>query len=228
MRSPSAAALILAFGLLFLAGPVLAQSAPRIRATLLSFQGNLLTVQTEDREQQVIELAPTALIVQQQKRGLGDIKQGDYVGVTFLTGRDGQRRAQEAHIFPEVLRNNGEGLFGIDGGRFMLNGTVRTTGPDLLTIGYRGAQGGDGASCTGRAPRAGGCQGEVDIVVAPGVPVRALVAGDKSLLVPGAVLAISLVAGNSGHPMSPGLTVEGMAPPETPQPKPVTPPVRSR
>jgi hypothetical protein len=206
-----AAVLFLALGFALAASPALAQSAPRIRATLISFQGNLLTVETNDHEQQVIELSPTALIVQQQKRTLADIKAGDYVGATFLAARDGSRRAQEVHIFPDVLRGSGEGLFGVDGGRFMIDGTVKAAGPALLTIAYRGAGGGDGANCTGRAPRAGGCQGEADIAVAPGVPVRALVPGDKNLLVPGAVLAISLVAGNGGHPMSPGLTVEGMA-----------------
>src|SRR4051812_34823810 len=160
MRFGYAAVLSLTLGFAVAANPAQAQSAPRVRATLVSLQGNLLTVETEDHEQQVIELSSTALIVQQQKRTVADIKTGDYIGATYLTARDGAHRAQEVHIFPEVLRGSGEGLFGIDGGRFMIDGTVKATGPGLLTISYRGADGGDGPGCTGRAPRAGGCQGE--------------------------------------------------------------------
>jgi len=69
-----------------------------------------------------------------------------------------------------------------------------------------------GPACSGRAPKAGGCKGSTTIAVAAGVPVIALLDGDKSLLVPGAILAVSILAGPDGKPVTPGLTVEGNAP----------------
>jgi hypothetical protein len=154
---------------------------------------------------------PGARIVAQEKRALSDIKAGDFIGATITLAKDGSRHAQEVHLFPESLRGSGEGLFPLDGGHFMIGGAVSAVSPTTLSLDYRGGSDAGAKDCTGRAPAAGGCHGHADLTVAAGVPVTALVEGDTHLLVPGAVVAVSILAGAEGHPMTPGLTVE--APP---------------
>ena len=92
----------LAFALLFALAPSLAmaQSAPRIKAVVQSFDGKLLTVKTSDPEPMQIGLMPSTRIMRQDKHALGDIKVGDYVGATIINAKDGSHRAQEVHLFP--------------------------------------------------------------------------------------------------------------------------------
>lgn len=203
----------------------MAQAVPRIKGVLMSFDGKLLTVKTIDPEPMRVGLMPVTRIVKQEKRALIDIKPHDYVGATITVAKDGSRHAQEVHVLPDSLRGSSEGLFAIDNGHFMLGGTVAKVDAGQLSVDYRGASDAGAATCTGRAPRTGGCDGHADVIVAAGVPVTALVQGDNSLLVPGAVLAISILAGPDGHPVTPGITVEGMAAQDAPGAAP--PPARA-
>ena len=203
---------------LALSSPAAAQTVPRIKAKLLSFDGTLMSVDAGDAKPMIVGLMPATRIVKQEKRALADIKTGDFVGATAIAAKDGSRRAQEVHVLPDELRGSGEGVVAAGSNRFMIGGTVSATAPGTLTVQYHGSEGGDGPACTGRAlPLPGGCQGSATIAVAAGVPVVGLVHGDKSLLVPGAVLAISILAGPDGHPVTPGLTVEGVTPPDAPK-----------
>ena len=68
--------------------------------------------------------------------------------------------------------------------------------------------GSDGPTCTGRAPRQGGCKGELTFALAAKAPVITIKPGDKSMLAPGKVAAISVIAGPDGHLVTPGLTIE--------------------
>ncbi len=190
----------------------MAQSVPRIKAVVVSFDGKLITVKTSDPEPMQIGLMPSTRIMRQEKRALADIKPGAYIGATIVNGRNGSRRAQEVHIFSESLRGDGEGLFAVDKDRFMIDGTVTAATSELVGVDYRGKGDANDKVCTGRAPASGGCNGHADIIVAASTPVTGLVDGDTSLLVPGAVLAISIVAGSNGHPVTPGLTVQGSNP----------------
>ena len=213
------------------AGAAMAQGVPRIKARVIGFDGKLLTLDTGDDKPMTVGLLPNTQIVKQEKRALADLKSGDYAGATFIITRNGARSAQEVHVFPQSLRGNSEGIVNLTSNRFLIGGTVSAAGQGSLTLDYHGSQGADGADCTGRAHNpivAGvGCQGSAVLTVAPGVPVVALLDASSSLLVPGAVLAISIVAGPEGHPVSPGLTVEGAgAPAEKPPAAPSGPPRR--
>jgi hypothetical protein len=208
---------VLLFGFALSSGAA-AQTVPRIKAKLLSIDGTLMSVDAGDAKPMTVGLLPATKIVKQEKRALTDIKAGDYVGATFITAKDGSRRAQEVHVLPDELRGSGEGIIAAGPNRFTIGGTVSAAAPGALTLQYHGSEGTDGSACTGRAlPLPGGCQGSATIAVAPGVPLVGLVHGDKSLLVPGAVLAISVLAGPDGHPVTPGLTVEGMTPADAPK-----------
>jgi hypothetical protein len=212
---------------LCLGGPAAAQSVPRIKAKLVSFEGNLLTVMPEGEKQSMkIGVRPATRILQEEQKTFADIQSGDYIGAVLTKTPQGAFNAQEVHIFPPALKGSGEGLYPATPGssRFILNGTVTGTAASTLTVKFRGASG-DGAKCTGRAPVIviNGCEGNATVTVEKAAPVIALAAADKSLLVPGAVLAISIMAGPDGKPVTPGLTIESVATPPVPLPPAVTP-----
>jgi hypothetical protein len=208
-------------------GAATAQGVPRIKGQLVSFDGKVLTLKTADPEPMQIGLMPGARIVRQEKRSLSDLKTGDFVGATLTVSKDGSRLAQEVHLFPQSLLGSGEGYYPLDSAHFAVGGTVSAVSPSGLSLDYRGGGDAKASSCTGRAVPAGGCHGHADLVVPAGAPVTALVEGDKSLLVPGAVLAVSILAGNDGHPMTPGLTVE-LADGATPAAAPTKPATQAR
>jgi hypothetical protein len=197
-----------------------AQTAPRIKAVVKSFEGSTLTVLPQgDTAPMKIGVRPATRIMKEEESSLDAINVGDYIGATLTKGAKGALAAQEVHIFPKALSGSGEGLFPPTPGSSVtiLNGTVSAAGPAALSVKFRGASG-DGPSCSGRAlinPIAG-CKGEITIAVAANIPVLALMPGDKSQLVPGAVLAISIIAGPDGKPVTPGLTIESVATPPVP------------
>lgn len=213
---------VFCLALLALAPAAQAQSVPRIKAVVVGFDGSTLTVMPDGEKQSMkIGVRPATRILQQTPKTLADIQIGDYVGATLTKTPRGDLNAQEVHIFPAALKGSGEGYYPATPGssRFILNGTVTAAGGGLLTVKFRGAEG-DGAKCSGRAPLnpLAGCQGSAGIAVAPDAPVIALTNGNKSLLVPGAVLALSIMAGPDGRPVTPGLTVESVATPPVPLP----------
>jgi hypothetical protein len=196
-----------------------AQGVPRIKATVQSFDGQIITVNTGTGKQaqtMQVGITPATRYVREEKRALTDIATDNYIGATVTTGKDGVLHAQEVHVFPQELRGSSEGIFSIGNNRSMIDATVATVGGGAISVTFRGAPGADGPACTGRAPRQAdqGCHGSATIMVAAGVPVTALAAGDKSMLVPGAILALSVMAGPDGRPVTPGLTLEGQAAPD--------------
>ncbi len=143
------------------------------------------------------------------------------MGATLAKTPVGSFNAQEVHVFPDSLRGSGEGLYPATPGssRYILNGAVIAATPTTLSIKFRGL-GGQGTGCMGRAPidPLQGCQGNATIAVPAGTAVLALEPGDKSLIKPGVVLALSIMAGPDGKPVSPGITIETVATPDVPLP----------
>jgi hypothetical protein len=212
----------LALGVLGFSGMAGAQVAPRIKAVVVSFDGSSLTVLPDgDKQNMKIGVRPATRILQEQQKSLADIQGGDFIGATVTKTPAGALNAQEVHIFPGALKGSGEGFYPATPGssRFIVTGTVTEVAAPLLMLKFRGASG-DGPKCAGRAPinPLNGCQGTATVAVAPTVPVIALVTGNKNLLVPGAVLALSVMAGPDGRPVTPGLTVESVATPPVPLP----------
>jgi hypothetical protein len=212
----------LALGVLGFAGAADAQSVPRIKAVVVSFNGTDLTVMPDGDQQSLkVGVRPATRILQEQQKMLADLQGGDFIGATLTKSPSGALSAQEVHIFPAALKGSGEGFYPTSPGasRFVLNGTVTEVATPLLMLKFRGAAG-VGAKCTGRAPvnPLDGCQGNATIAVNPTAPVIALVAGNKNLLVAGAVVAMSVMAGPNGRPVTPGLTVESVATPPVPLP----------
>jgi hypothetical protein len=166
-----------------LALPAAAQNAPqstptRVRGTVEKLDGQTLTVKSREGPELTIVLAPDFAVSYLVKKGLGDIKAGDYVATTSMKGTDGKNHAVELRIFPESLRGVAEGQFAWDlmPDSLMTNATVSgvTAAPQgqTLKVNYKGS--------------------ESEIVVGTDTPIFGYGSGDATLLKPGA--AVFLVA----------------------------------
>lgn len=182
-----------------------------------------------------VSLLPDTKYVLSQKSAFANLKLGDYAGAAVVENRNGSLRAQDVYIYAEALRGTGEGRFG-DNGRLMIHGAVSQVTPaseqdasrGTMALHYRGATltgSGKRAVCEGRAvppqfASALACSGDAVIEVPSGTPVSALTVGDKSLLVPGATLSVSLISRADGSQVTPGVIVEPSDTVEKPQSSP--------
>ena len=155
--------------------PALAQTPEatptRIRGTVDRLEGQTLVVRTPSGQSVPVSMGPDFAVSAVVKRSLSDIKAGDYIASTSTRGPDGKLRALELHYLPPGA---GEGQFAWDlaPDSLMTNATVAgvATAPQgqVLRVTYKGQ--------------------EAEITVPPDVPVVAFVAGDRSLIKPGAAV----------------------------------------
>ena len=175
MRSTYSAGVVIAL----LAVPALAQTPAgttptRVTGTLDKLDGNNLTVNMKDGPAVTVLLADNAAVFGVEKRSLADIKPGDYLASGGVRGTDGKIHAVEVRIFPETLRGTGEGQrpWDVKQDGVMTNATVGTVSQSpqggVIHVKYK--------------------EGESEYTVGPEVPIVAYVAGDRSLLKPGAAV----------------------------------------
>jgi hypothetical protein len=81
----------------------------RVRGTVQSVDGSVLTVKSRDGADLKIKLADNAVIRTVTGKTVADVKQGLFVGITAMPQPDGTQKAVEIHIFPEAARGTGEG-----------------------------------------------------------------------------------------------------------------------
>jgi carboxymethylenebutenolidase len=157
-----------------------APAAPtvRIRGTLEAVSANSLTMKTRRGEVVNIALPPNAVINETYAIELADIKAGSFVGVGSMPQPDGSQRAIGITVFPESARGTNEGHYPYDAapGAMMTNATVDEVA----------------AAPEGRKLRVRYKDGEKTIVVPPGTPMVSFRPGDRSLLVPGAGIAVTV------------------------------------
>jgi uncharacterized protein DUF5666 len=124
-----------------------AQTAPpmRVRGTITSVEGNVLTVNSRDGKKLEITLSDPLTVTTVKKVDLKSIKPNDYVGVATRTDAAGKLTAIEVLVFPEASRGSGEGHYDwdLEPGSKMTNGTVKgavtaASGREL-TIAYKDA-----------------------------------------------------------------------------------------
>src|SRR5678809_791377 len=78
---------------------VLAQSNMRVRGTISSLDGDVLSVKSREGKDLKLTLTPDAQIAVAKKLSLSDIKPGTYVGVTSVS-QGGKQVAKEVHLIP--------------------------------------------------------------------------------------------------------------------------------
>lgn len=209
---------------------VQAQAVPRVKAKLLSLDGDVMTLQPLATQNattaapQTVTLTAETRYVLSEKSGFAAIKPGDYAGAAVEEGRGGWLKATDVYVYAEALRGTGEGRFP-DNGRVLVNGTVtsvQSTTPQnmndgTLTLHYRGAtltpMGRGRAVCEGRAVPAPfasalACSADAAIQVSPGTPISTLTVGDRALLQPGAIVSVAVAKGPGDRNIAPGVVIE--------------------
>ncbi|RYC31827.1 hypothetical protein D3273_11915 [Lichenibacterium minor] len=194
-------ALTAAAALCLLGGAAMAQSATRLRGTVVSIDGTALRIHDAAGHDVQIALSPTYTVTALVPAKLGDVTPGSFIGAAANTQPDGTLVAKEIHIFPEAMRGSGEGHRAFDLGpqSTMTNGTVgnevKGAAGDTLTVAYKG--------------------GEKSITVPKDAPIVMFAPGDRAMLAPGAHVIVQAQAGEGGGLTAERVTVgkDGLVPP---------------
>jgi hypothetical protein len=194
-------------GSLVLASAV-AQTPPpsRVRGTITSLDGNVLSVKSREGQDLKIELAPNATFAYMKKVDLADIKPGTPLGTTAVKDKDGKLVARELHLFnpDKPVPNEGHRPWDLEPNSTMTNGSVttlanakvETTNGRVITVKYK--------------------DGEQQVLVPAGIPIVMAVDGDRSLVVPGAYAFIAVNAAADGKltAMRVQVSKDGVKPPQ--------------
>jgi len=123
----------IAFALMSAASMAAAQQPQtvRLRGTIESVDGQLLSVKGRDGASMNVRLAENAPVRTVIRMALADVKQGSFVGITAIPQPDGTQKAVEIHIFPEAMRGNGEGHRPWD---LMPNSTMTNANVDSVVV----------------------------------------------------------------------------------------------
>jgi len=160
--------------------PALAQSPAgmltNVRGKVDALDGQTLKINGRGRTKVSVTLAPDFVVLGVSKLKLEDIKEGDFVGIAALPGKDGRLHAQEVLVFPEAARGTGEGHYPWDlkgEGDTMTNATVSQVAAvskrgkaRILSLKYK--------------------DGQQEIVVGARTPVVTFAPDKRELLKPGA------------------------------------------
>jgi hypothetical protein len=173
----------------------------RIRGTVESADGDLLTVKSRSGDDMKLHMNGDTKVYGITKVSLADVKVGSFIGTTTVPGPDGQPKAIEVHVFPENMRGTGEGSRPWDLGTnsSMTNATVAESvsanDGRTLTVRYKG--------------------GEKQVQISPDTPVVTYVPGDKSELKAGAKVIAFVKANPDGSFNTDRVSVgrDGLTPP---------------
>jgi len=192
--------LILAAGALLLASAVAgAQTPMRVRGTITSLDGDVLSVKTRDGKDVRISLAPNYSVAAAKAVTLADFTPGSYVGSTAKKNAAGQLVASEVHRLPPQAPA-GHTPWDTAPGDTMTNANVasvvKAASGNELTLDYKG--------------------GSQKILVPDGTPIVDFVPGDKSLLVPGATVFVGAQVAADGKVTAARVAVskDGVKPPQ--------------
>jgi hypothetical protein len=109
----------------------------RVRGTIESVDGQVLSVKGRDGAALTLKLADGAPVRTVVRKSLADVKVGSFVGITAMPQPDGTQKAVEIHIFPEALRGTGEGHRPWD---LMPNSTMTNANIDSAVAGVNGQE----------------------------------------------------------------------------------------
>jgi len=152
-----------------------AQAPTRVRGTIISFDGHILSVKSRDGKDIKVKLDDKFGVSYAKAITLDDIKPGDFVGPASKKRADGSLEAISVQLFPAALKgvvSEGHIPWDLEPGSMMTNAIVasevkKSNGREL-TLEYKG--------------------GSQKVFVPEGVPMFTTVRGDASLLVPGATI----------------------------------------
>jgi hypothetical protein len=191
--------LFLAAGLALASAVATAQTPMRVRGTITSLDGDVLSVKTRDGKDVKINLAPNYGVAAAKAVTLADFSPGAYVGSTAKKNAAGHLVASEVHRLPPQAPA-GHTPWDTAPGDTMTNANVakvvKEAGGNQLTLEYKG--------------------GSQTILVPEGTPIVDFVPGDKSLLVPGATVFVAASVAADGKVSAARVAVskDGVKPPQ--------------
>ncbi|HEY1361926.1 MAG TPA: hypothetical protein VGF60_06755 [Xanthobacteraceae bacterium] len=173
----------------------------RVRGTIQSLDGNLLTVQSRDHQMTYkVKLADNVAVRGIVKASLSDIKPNSYVGVVGMPQADGSQKAVEIHIFPEALRGTAEGHMPWD---LLPSSTMTNAAVAQMVKGVQGEE------ITLKYKT-----GEKKVVVTPETVIVSFVPGSKDELKPGAkIFSVAQKKDDTLEAASVSVGRDGLAPP---------------
>jgi uncharacterized protein Veg len=148
----------------------------RIRGTIESVDGAMLTIKARNGDVDKVKLADNAMVIGITKTTLSDVKPGSYIGVTGQPQADGSQKAIAIHIFPESMRGTGEGFrpWDLRPNSTMTNATVdqkvEANDGQTITVKYK--------------------DGEKKVSVSPDTPIVTFVPSTKAELKAGAKVIV--------------------------------------
>jgi len=185
---------ILGVATVALASPVLAQSAARVRATIVGVAGDQLTIRTKDDQELKVRLVEPLTVSARVRTDPSAIKPGSYVGAAAVPGKNGTLSGVEVFIFPEASRGAGEGHrpFDLLPDSTMTNATVAdeviAADGKTLKLTYKG--------------------GEQTIVLTPETRILTVAAGSVADLKPGSVVNLAIEKDAAGDFQTKRITVD--------------------
>jgi hypothetical protein len=154
--------------LVFVSSLALAQAPTRVRGTITSLDGDVLSVKSREGKDLKIQLASDAQVAIAKKATMADFKPGSYVGVTSQKGPDGRLVARRIHALgPQVPQMHGAWDSMPDSmmTNANLENSAQVTGGNELTLKYK--------------------DGEQKILVTPQTEFFTFAAGSRADLKPG-------------------------------------------
>ncbi len=126
--------------LLLVTSAVFAQAPTRVRGTITSVDGDVLSVKSRDGKEVKIQLTPDAQVVTTKAATMADFKPGSYVGVTSVKGPGGRLVARRVHALgPQVPQMHGPWDSMPDSmmTNANLEGSAQVSGGNELTLKYK-------------------------------------------------------------------------------------------
>lgn len=190
----------LAFILLaFAAATAFAQTNVRVRGTITSLNGDVLSVKTREGRDVQLHLAPDAQIVMPKVVALADFQPGSYVGVTSIKRSDGRLVAKTVHAIPPQVMSGHAPTDSIPNA-MMTNADITSitqlASGNELTLKYK--------------------DGEQKILVAPETKYINFTPGTRSDLKPGETIFSGARVEGDGRLLAPRVVVskDGVNPPQ--------------
>jgi len=150
----------------------------RLRGTIEALSDSRLTLKERSGQRMELALSPTYTVTEVFPIKMEDIKPGSFVGVGGLPLPDGSQRAIAVLLFPEAMRGTGEGHYPFD---FLPQSTMtNATAAEVAAI------------PNGQRLELKYKDGAKTIVVPPDAPIVSLRPGERSMVVVGAPVAVTV------------------------------------
>jgi hypothetical protein len=174
--------------------PAWAQTATRVRGTVVALEGDRLTLRTKDDQELKVKLVEPVTLSARVRTDPSAIAKGSFIGAAAVPGKNGALAGVEILVFPEAMRGTGEGHrpFDLLPESTMTNATVadEVTGADgrSVKVTYKG--------------------GEQTIAITPETRVFTLQPGAMADLKPGAAVNAAIEKDPAGDFQTKRLTVD--------------------